>query len=167
RRLEYSTFLGGSDREFPNGILWDSDQHTVWLAGTSDSHDLPVTPNALVPDDHGVEHGYGFYLCYDLPEDSAGTAPKPLPVPQTFSLSTFPNPFNPTTTLSFTLPAPSEVKLEVFDVLGRCVYQREFGRMSAGEQRYRFEGSELSSGVYFARVAAGSNAQVRKMVMLK
>ncbi|HEY3296561.1 MAG TPA: T9SS type A sorting domain-containing protein, partial [bacterium] len=166
RRLEYSTFLGGSDREFPNGILWDSDQHTVWLAGTSDSHDLPVTPNALVPDDHGVEHGYGFYLCYDLPEDSTDTAPKPLPIPQSFTLSAFPNPFNSSTTLSFTLPATASVKLSIYNIEGRLVISRNAGTLSAGEHRLSVDGGSLASGIYFARLEiVGQSAQCKLMLL--
>ncbi|HEY3296059.1 MAG TPA: T9SS type A sorting domain-containing protein [bacterium] len=169
RRLEYSTFLGGDAGagDYINSVLYEPGRG-LWLTGSSESHDFPVTPNALIPTDHGVL-GYGYYLCYALPGDTDitdATSSVILP-PSSFSLSCFPNPFNPTTTLSFTLPASSEVKLEVFDLLGRSVYQQNLGRMSAGEHQHRFDATALSSGIYFAKLHTATASQIRKLVLLK
>ncbi|HEY3296140.1 MAG TPA: hypothetical protein VGL38_11945, partial [bacterium] len=134
RRLEYSTFLaGGNDlnNDYIAGFVYES-RRAVWLGGSTMWDQLPVTPDALVPQYQGF--GWeGFMFCYASPEDTSDVALGGRTMPQSFSLSCFPNPFNPTTTLSFTLPASSEVKLEVFDVLGRSVYQQNLGRLTAGE----------------------------------
>jgi hypothetical protein len=90
-----------------------------------------------------------------------------IPHPSAFSLSAFPNPFNSTATLRFELPAASVVTVEVFDVLGRSVYRQNLGRMIAGEHRQRFDGSDLSSGVYFAALWTESATRVQKMMLLK
>ncbi|MFZ5433619.1 MAG: T9SS type A sorting domain-containing protein, partial [Calditrichota bacterium] len=87
--------------------------------------------------------------------------------PSSFSLSTYPNPFNATTTLSFSLSHSSPVSLTIFNLLGQAVYQTDLGMLNAGEHRHLFDASELPSGVYLARVQAGGQSQIRKMALLK
>jgi hypothetical protein len=89
-------------------------------------------------------------------------------LPTGFTLNqNYPNPFNPTTTVSFELPRRSEVRLEVFDLLGRQVTALDLGPLSAGEQAVEFDGSGLSSGVYFYRVVTDFGSDSRKMVLMK
>jgi hypothetical protein len=78
-----------------------------------------------------------------------------------------PNPFNPTTTLSFDLPNASDVHLEVFDVLGRRVAVLVEGQMPAGSHEVSWDASGVASGVYFARLSADGAAVSRKVVLLK
>lgn len=90
--------------------------------------------------------------------------------PVSFDLSVYPNPFNPTTTISFILPRAGEVKLAMYDVLGRNVGKQPFAatkNYSAGEHHLSFDGSGLSSGIYFVRLEAGGNVQTRKMMLLR
>jgi len=88
--------------------------------------------------------------------------------PVEFSLSpAYPNPFNPTTTLIFAIPTAAEVTLTVFDITGRNVGTLVQGWQSAGTQRVTFDGSNLASGIYFARMRAGNFVQIRKMVLIK
>ena len=86
-----------------------------------------------------------------------------------FALSqNYPNPFNPTTTIQFSLPAfTSDVRLEVFDLLGRSVAVLATGSMDAGQYSVRFEGAGLSSGMYLYRLQAGEQVSIRKMILLK
>ncbi len=87
-----------------------------------------------------------------------------------------PNPFNPITTLTITLPAPARVTLEVFDINGRLV--TDVGAQHAaplptatwypaGTHQITFDGSDLPSGVYLYRITAGQEAASGKMVLLK
>jgi uncharacterized delta-60 repeat protein len=78
-----------------------------------------------------------------------------------------PNPFNPSTTLSYELPTASEVKLTVCDTAGRLVATLVQGRQLAGGHSVTFDGSELPSGIYFARLEAGEFMQTQKLVLLK
>jgi hypothetical protein len=87
--------------------------------------------------------------------------------PTTFILSAFPNPFNPTTTLSFTLPRTGKTTLAVYDIIGREVAVLVDGRMAAGEHILRFDGSALPSGIYFAKMRSGEIAATRKLLLLK
>jgi hypothetical protein len=88
-------------------------------------------------------------------------------VAKSFLLSTYPNPFNPATTLSFTLPKAGRTKVTVYDLQGREVKVLADGMMRAGEQKMTFDGSELPSGIYFARVEAGEMTATQKMMLLK
>jgi hypothetical protein len=66
----------------------------------------------------------------------------------------YPNPFNPSTQITFDLPEPSHVSLVIYDVLGRKVAELENGMKEAGYHSATWNGSAVASGVYFARFAA-------------
>ncbi|MGQ9804879.1 MAG: choice-of-anchor I family protein [Chlorobiales bacterium] len=88
--------------------------------------------------------------------------------PAEFALEqNYPNPFNPTTTIRYQLPITSNVKLEVYDVLGKKVATVLDGRQEAGIYNYTLNASNLSSGVYFYRLQAGSFIQTKKMMLVK
>ena len=89
-------------------------------------------------------------------------------VPVEFTLKqNFPNPFNPTTTIDYTLPASSRVLLKVYDVLGREIRTLVDERQIAGDHSVKLDGSNLASGVYFYRMTAGSYAETRKLLLLR
>ena len=89
-------------------------------------------------------------------------------MPRTFELGqNYPNPFNPTTLISYQLPVASEVSLKVYDVLGREVMTLVNGKQDAGSYNLNFNASNLSSGVYFYRLQAGSFVQTKKMMLVK
>jgi hypothetical protein len=79
----------------------------------------------------------------------------------------FPNPCNASTIFSFELPVASYVSLKVYDIGGRFVETLVDGWRGAGEYEVTFDGSNLPSGIYLARLEAGEFSQVRKMVLLK
>jgi hypothetical protein len=87
--------------------------------------------------------------------------------PSSFTLSAYPNPFNPQTTLSFTLPQQGNVKLDIFDVNGRKVKELTDEVLSAGEHHVTFDGSSLPSGIYFARMNFAGTTQTQKLLLLK
>jgi hypothetical protein len=98
---------------------------------------------------------------------SIGNSSQSLP-PMSFSLQKpYPNPFNLTATLGFTLPVTSKVTLSVFDITGRKVMTLTNGFTQAGAHRVLFDGSGLASGVYFCSLQAGEFTAVQKMVLLK
>ena len=79
----------------------------------------------------------------------------------------YPNPFNAATMLRYSVPRASEVELSVFDVLGRRVAVLTSGVQSVGEHELLWDASRFSSGIYFARLSAGSSVQSVKMILLK
>lgn len=89
-------------------------------------------------------------------------------LPMTSSLdNNYPNPFNPTTTIPFTLPSSVFVTLRVFDVLGREVSTLVSEQLSAGNHAREFNSVGMSSGIYFYRLQAGSFTQTKKMTLIK
>jgi hypothetical protein len=88
--------------------------------------------------------------------------------PKTFLLEqNYPNPFNPSTTIRYQLPVASEVKLEVYDVLGKKIATLVNERQSAGSYQVVWNASGLSSGTYFYRLQAGTFTQTKKMILVK
>ncbi len=87
---------------------------------------------------------------------------------QNFELKkNYPNPFNPTTEIRFTLPQATEVQLAVFDMLGRRVATLVDGKRNSGVHSVTFDASGLSSGVYVYKMQAGNYSQSRKMLLVK
>jgi len=105
--------------------------------------------------------------------DTATTDVKESVIPATFALRpTYPNPFNASTSIRYSLPTPSTVTLSIFDLLGRHVRTLVQTTQGAGEYRVVWDGHddadrEVASGVYFSRLRAGDDVQTRKMVMVR
>ncbi len=82
-------------------------------------------------------------------------------------LSVYPNPFNPTTTVRFSLPRSSFVRLEVFNPLGQLLEVLVEKRMPSGFHQVQFQASGFPAGVYFLRLSAGNRHSVHKILLLK
>ncbi len=86
----------------------------------------------------------------------------------------YPNPFNPTTTISYDLPVQGIVKVDIYNVLGQKTAELVNSINTAGRHQIYWDAGDLPSGVYFVRMSAripsgeaGGFRQVRKMVLLK
>ena len=89
-------------------------------------------------------------------------------LPQNFELTqNYPNPFNPSTKIEYSIPEESFVQLKVYDILGNEVATLVHEEQSVGTYRADFSGSNLSSGMYIAKLQAGNFIQTRKMLLLK
>ena len=89
-------------------------------------------------------------------------------IPDSYKLAqNYPNPFNPSTTIGFSIPEESFVELKVFDVLGNEVATLAKDNYAAGTYKTNFNGGNYPSGIYLARITAGSFIQTRKMMLLK
>lgn len=84
-----------------------------------------------------------------------------------FSAKNYPNPFNPSTTIQYTLNESTQVKLTVYDRLGREVVTLVDESQSAGTYTVNFDASNLPSGTYFYRIKTPSKTEVKKMVFEK
>jgi hypothetical protein len=82
-------------------------------------------------------------------------------------ISAYPNPFNPSTALTFRLTASSHVNLQVYDTAGRLAAELVNGWREAGTHEVTFDASHLPSGIYLARISAGSSTSVQKIVLMK
>jgi hypothetical protein len=79
----------------------------------------------------------------------------------------YPNPFNPTTTITYNLGQASNVKLVVYNTLGKEVATLVNGEKAAGTYKAEFNSNGLASGIYFYKLNAGSYSEVRKMILMK
>jgi hypothetical protein len=94
-------------------------------------------------------------------------------LPGSFSLAqNYPNPFNPTTTISFSLPAKGQARIEIYNVLGKLVAVPFDGTVEAGDHQVVWDGKNVTgeavaSGVYFYRLTADKYTDTKKMMLLK
>jgi len=102
----------------------------------------------------------------EVKQETAGNN-DPAPGESFFSLKNYPNPFNPETTISYTLKTASNVKITVYDKLGREVAVLVDGAQSDGDHTVSFNASNFPSGVYFYRVKTADKTEVKKMVLAK
>lgn len=79
----------------------------------------------------------------------------------------YPNPFNPSTTISYDLPVEGSVKLTVFDMQGREMQVLVDGRQAAGQHEVVFDASRFASGMYLYQLESGSKKQVKQMLLVK
>jgi len=92
----------------------------------------------------------------------------PNEVPSSFYLSqNYPNPFNPTTTIKFSISRLAFVSLKVFDLLGREVVSLVNEEMSPGIYSKKFDGSNLTSGIYYYRIQANNFTETKKFILMK
>jgi subtilisin-like proprotein convertase family protein len=173
---------GGSGNNFYGTILNDS-ASTLISAGTAPftGSFKPETPLSVmngsalngtyileVADQVSGQAGTLVAWCVTIKYSTETGIVNTITVPGKYGLKqNYPNPFNPTTTISYNLPKVSNVKLVVFDMLGRQVRTLVNERKAAGSYSVDFNASDLSSGMYFYKLAAEDFADVKRMVLIK
>jgi hypothetical protein len=91
-----------------------------------------------------------------------------LEIPLSFALSqNYPNPFNASTTIQYALPEPSDITVEIYDILGRKIETLIHGEQSAGYHQIIWNADDQSSGTYFYRIQAGDYTETKKMALLR
>ncbi len=114
----------------------------------------PFTPSVIVPIHMIVSTSVGV-------EDGLST-------PMVFNLEqNYPNPFNPSTTIKYSIPSTSKVKLTLFNLLGEEVTTLVNEEKVAGNYSVEFNAASLPSGVYFYHLKAGEYVNTKKMILLK
>jgi hypothetical protein len=132
----------------------------VFIEQTSDNGYIAVahtSPPADIPT-----------LIIRLASDPLNIEINPITFPNQFRLyQNYPNPFNPSTQISFNLPKPEFVTLEIYNTLGQKIETLLNKAMKAGQHEVEFNAQNLSSGIYFYRIEAGEFQDVKKMVLLR
>ena len=80
---------------------------------------------------------------------------------------TYPNPFNPETTLSYDLVRDGDIMLTIYDIAGRKVEELYSGSQTAGPYQLNWQPQEVPAGVYFGRLTNGDGAEIQKLILLK
>lgn len=109
------------------------------------------------------------YVLYNLGGGTVGIRDQEITeAPTSFSLSqNFPNPFNPTTTIQYSLPQAGNVTLKIYNLLGEEVRTLIEDYKQAGKHSVQFNASQIASGIYFYRLQAGSFVETKKMILIK
>lgn len=84
-----------------------------------------------------------------------------------FDVNSYPNPFNPVAVINYTLPAATDVKIEIFNIMGQKVTTLVDGRQEAGCHSIEWNGSDFASGIYLYRFKAGDFTETKKMLLVK
>jgi hypothetical protein len=112
--------------------------------------------------------GDGYVWMIEINENATSIDDQLNGLPTEFVLSNnFPNPFNPSTTIQYSIPKASQISLRVFDALGREVKILVDEFKEAGNYTINFDASNIPSGVYFYTISAGEFAQTKKMILMK
>jgi hypothetical protein len=189
--LLWGTFLGGSSADFGYALALDPTGNPV-LAGDTYSSDFPTTQGAYDTSQNGNVDAFVAKLriwprlfpvaefgidknrsAPTIETHSTDTDVTGKDVPIRYGLyQNVPNPFNPTTTIRFSIPMAGPLALTVHDVAGRLVATIADGVYQPGEFSAVWDGKDdarasAPSGIYFARLHAGEYVAVRKMVLLR
>ena len=88
-------------------------------------------------------------------------------IPKEFKLyNNFPNPFNPSTTIKYSIPEVSKVSLTLFNLLGEEVTRLVDEEMTVGNYTAEFIATNLPSGIYFYKLQAGTFTETKKMILM-
>ena len=152
----------------------DSDYHTFAIVSEQwVSVDIPLTtfPNVDLTDvfqfkveGNGTIYWDNFYF-YSNPvgiDDRSETLPLGFTLEQNF-----PNPFNPSTTIRFSMKHADHVVLKMFNIAGQEVFTLLDGKSSSGNHAVQFNANDLGSGTYFYSLTVGKQSSVKKMVLIK
>ena len=168
--ISYSNIQGGEE-----GILDNANGGSVtWLDGNIDADPLFCNPDSgdytlaenspcVGTGENGANMG-----AFDVGCDSILSIEPELIIPVEFTLhQNYPNPFNPVTKIRFDLPEDADVRLAVYDVLGREVAELVSGRVLSGFHEVIWDASDVSSGVYLCQLTTLNSVITNKMVVVK
>ncbi len=158
-----------------DGVTYEMVSALIAGAGTTDQLMDYVFEDASLP---AVEKVY--YLLEQIDLDGTISRSNPIEVllgarfilPTEFASAVYPNPFNPRTTISYELPADTDVSVIIYDAIGQEIRQLVSRHYTAGRYSVQWDakdhmGRSVGSGVYIAKIVAGSNTSIQKMLLLK
>ncbi|MFO7448429.1 MAG: T9SS type A sorting domain-containing protein, partial [Ignavibacteriaceae bacterium] len=111
---------------------------------------------------------FSIYTTVKLPSPEPGVEESDETIVTEYNLAqNYPNPFNPVTNIQYSVKELENVTLKIYDILGREVTILLNEVQQPGRYNIRFDGSSLSSGIYFYKLQAGKFAETRKMILMK
>jgi hypothetical protein len=154
--------------EYENGIRASSNNFDVatftWNAPAAGTG----TVTLYLSGSQGTKSGPNTKIILSSTEQNASAVNDRNAAPDLFCLEqNFPNPFNPSTEITYQLPADGHILLTVHDVLGKETVSLVNGVETAGKHTVRFNAASLAGGVYFYRLQTGSFTAIRKMLQVK
>ena len=159
-------------------LRYDSSANEIWAATYSSGPNATDEGDFIAVDDSGsvyvggssvTSNGFDYLALKYRQQEGTGIIAAPTSkVPKGYVLyQNFPNPFNPTTTIRYSLPTSAFVSLKLFGVLGNEIATLIDGLQRAGPHSIEFDATDLASGVYFYRLQAGGFNDTKKLILLK
>lgn len=157
------------DLVFRQSYLYDENYNAVEIVNEDSVYGQwqPVNAPIVINFPHGYSIGYVSYKVHLFYSNISDIKELPGVVKDFLLYQNFPNPFNPSTTINFSLSTSQFTTLKVYDALGREIKTLINKNLSPGNYEVTFDGSELTSGVYFYVLESGGNRLSRKMLLLK
>lgn len=149
------------------GAYYSPDDGITWISNNSGLTDVNVYSMTIDP--NGILYcGTGSGKVFRSTVSTTGVRRHAETIPLSTTLDqNYPNPFNPTTNLSFTLSSKAFVTLKIFDLIGRDIATLVSEELPAGNYVSQWNGSRMSSGVYFCRLQAGTYIDTKKIALTK
>jgi hypothetical protein len=172
---------------------YSDDNGATWSEGVNLTHTFEPNLDEMYPHMNRFGVDGEVYIMYQMPDYNQGTVADPengqdylnkvyfmkttlgpvsvdneVAQPATFELKeNYPNPFNPSTTIGFSIPTSGMVELTVYDITGRAVETLHQGFLTSGNYQYTFAGNNLASGAYFYSLKSQGFQDVKKMLLIK
>ncbi|HEY5124998.1 MAG TPA: T9SS type A sorting domain-containing protein [Ignavibacteria bacterium] len=162
--IENNIFAG----TYQYGVYLSKDNGTNWVQKNQGFNLIPSVHALLIANNYIFAGTSGQSVWRRDLSEITGIQNISTEIPSQFSLSqNYPNPFNPTTVINFQLSVAGQVVLKVYDVMGREVQTLVNESLKPGTYEASFDGSQLTSGVYFYKLSAGDFSETKKMLMVK
>jgi photosystem II stability/assembly factor-like uncharacterized protein len=153
--------------EYSHNVLRSTDNGINWQEINSGLNGASLGCLIITDDDYLLA-GTGSIGVYRSVNKTTSVENSFVEIPNSILLDqNYPNPFNPTTKIRYQVPQFSKVSLKVFDILGNEIVKLVDQEKPAGIYEIDFDGSGLSSGIYFYQLNAGEYIQTKKMILLK
>ena len=168
--LSYCGNVVAGARQYKEGYIdipvmgYSDNQETINYCQTGDVPKLKLLQHdGIIIDLDGDLPAFssnGIYIIETLTESNM------LPTDYTLE-NAYPNPFNPTTTISFTLPIDTDVSIAIYDIKGRMIQSLVDDNISAGYHSVYWDGSNFSSGIYFVKMISDNFVETHKLMLIK
>ena len=152
--------------------LLSPNDKTIWVKiGFISGHGNSNSPNNYSFIDNKPLSGKSQYRLKQIDKDGAFKYTKIIEVVSVilkYDLAqNFPNPFNPSTLITYSIPTSSNVIINVYNILGELIKTLVSGYQEAGSYKVNFDAGGLSNGIYFYKMQSGNFVQIKKMLLLK
>ena len=167
--IEANGFIGGVEMTLTHGAdfkieMTDRALFADYLTNDNETHLLVITPET----DDLFSYSGNFEISEIIVANTQYEVSVDLPIAAKISLSdAYPNPFNPTTTMTLIMPVSSEMKVEVYNLLGQVVATLASGYMDMGTYTLVWDASDVSSGMYFVKAQADGFITTQKLMLVK
>ncbi|MBU0561734.1 MAG: T9SS type A sorting domain-containing protein, partial [Bacteroidetes bacterium] len=147
--------------------LEDTTRVELWHSGTFNAPEPYYSEHLWYDNEIIIYRGKGSIYSYNIDKETSLDEHEINLVPEFLALKNYPNPFNQSTVISYQLPSFSQVKLSIYDLLGREVAELMNEQKPAGKYKVIFNANNFSSGVYIYRLTTDNQSISKKMLLTK